>query len=114
MGSRTRCGPSDPSSAARGSPTSQPGRFGPRIAAALDEDDLLAITGNGGTGPRTSSWAPAPGAPRGHVQASQQRLPGHELLDILYGILDGFSSGSKTMPTNFALVQQAFVNYFLF
>ena len=45
-----------------------------------------------------------------------------DILDILYGILygiildilDGFSSGSKMMPTNFALVQQAFVNYFLF
>ena len=43
MGSRTRCGPSDPS-AARGSPTSQPGRVGPRIAVrALAEDDLLTI-----------------------------------------------------------------------
>ena len=48
------------------------------------------------------------------MQASQQRLPGHELLDILCGILDGFSSGSKTMLTNFTLVQQAVVNYFLF
>ena len=56
----------------------------------------------GATGPRTSSWASAPGAPRGHVQASQQRLPGHELLDIL----DGFSNGNKTMPTDFTLLPQ--------
>ena len=36
------------------------------------------------------------------MRASQQRLPGHELL----GILDGFSNGNKTMPTDFALLPQ--------
>ena len=36
------------------------------------------------------------------MQASQQRVPGHELLDIP----DGLSNGSKTMPTDFALLPQ--------
>lgn len=75
MGSRTRCGPSDLSSAARGSLSSQPGRFGPRIAAALDEDDLLAITGNSGTGPRTSSWTHHPGHLRRALLEDMCKLP---------------------------------------